>query len=71
MRREIRIRFDKELAPELYADIASAVWMQMRAVSGPGDFNFDVYHDGTPELADELNAHWDRFADDAQWGESG
>ncbi len=67
MRKKITIQFDSELDPTLYADIASTVWMQLRAMSGTRQFEFMVHHDGPESLGRQLNEHWDQFARDAQW----
>ncbi|MEV0029656.1 hypothetical protein [Nocardia sp. NPDC050793] len=69
MPKKLTIQFGSELDPELYADIASTMWMLLRAMSRSEDFDFNVIHDGPTSLNGMLNKHWNQFAREAQWGD--
>ncbi|MBF6227134.1 hypothetical protein IU470_18735 [Nocardia abscessus] len=66
-RKKLTIEFDEPLPPELYANIASVIWLQVRAMSDAANFEFDVRHDGPASMSKELNEHWERFAEEARW----
>ncbi|MGW6331869.1 hypothetical protein [Nocardia rhamnosiphila] len=66
-RKKLTIEFDKPLPPELYANLASLIWLQVRAMSDAANFDFNVLHDGPVSMSAELNEHWERFAEQAQW----
>ncbi|MEV0550498.1 hypothetical protein OG308_16290 [Nocardia salmonicida] len=66
-RKKLTIEFDEPLTEKLYANVASLVWMQLRAVADAADFEFTVSHDGPASMSEKLNQHWDRFAQQAQW----
>ncbi|MFD3746509.1 hypothetical protein [Nocardia sp. NPDC058633] len=66
-RKKLTIEFDEPLTEELYANLASLVWMQLRAIADAADFEFTVRHDGPASMSEKLNQHWDRFAQQAQW----
>ncbi|AXK90068.1 MULTISPECIES: hypothetical protein [Actinomycetes] len=66
-RKKLTIEFDKPLPSELYANIISATWMNMRAIADAANFEFTIHHDGESSLSVELNNHWDRFATEAWW----
>ncbi|MFE6925958.1 hypothetical protein ACFVAV_33445 [Nocardia sp. NPDC057663] len=66
-RKKLTIEFDEPLPQELYANLASLVWMQLRTIAVAADFEFTVRHDGPSSMNEELNRHWDQFAQQAQW----
>ncbi|MRH93358.1 hypothetical protein GFY24_39100 [Nocardia sp. SYP-A9097] len=68
MRKKITIEFASELDAKVYADVISAVWMQVKAISEGHDIDFEVGHDGGDMLSRELNTHWDKFANQTRWG---
>ncbi|MGW0004664.1 hypothetical protein ACWDT6_12590 [Nocardia grenadensis] len=70
MRRKITITFDRELPPELYADIANTVWMQMYALAGRGrHFEYAIESDGGKALRKELDDEWDQLGEQARWSD--
>jgi len=67
MGKRFTLEFDRELEPELFRAIATAMYAQGQTIATGRALEFTVTTDGGPDTDRELNEYWHQNGIQTQW----